>query len=117
MDGSDTDFSDLGEVDEDKYDATSVSQSFSHNNQLASSVADQRSTYSSTQAPPTTPSPTSWSSTLKPVCYNQPIYKFDWSDCESPLEVFRLFFTSNLQGEIVKQSNLHATEVIGDDKF
>ena len=94
-------------------------KSFSHNNQLVSSAADQRSNYSPTQVPPTTPSPTSWSSTLKPVTINQFTSLIDQiaTIFESPIKVLRLFFTSNLQGEIVKQNNLYAKQVTGDDEF
>ena len=73
----------------------------------------------STNGPDSTSQPTSWSSTLHPVTINPftspigpavPI-------AASPMDVFTLFFSSDLMEEITNESNRYAQQVMGDEMF
>ena len=63
--------------------------------------------------------PTTWSKILHSV----PIHPFTssvgptFTITESPLDVFSHFFTDELIDEIVKQSNLYASHVMGNEKY
>lgn len=156
MGGSDDDFSDLGEVeDEDGAEdqlgnATScpsspgkapvVSPPSRHTLPVQlthppsscfvpNSVATPPSPRTSATNPPSppakaiptssSPSAPSWSSNLKPVTikpFTSPVGPIT-AISESPLEVFQLFFTSDLFGEIIEESNRYARQVMGDEKF
>jgi hypothetical protein len=63
--------------------------------------------------------PTAWTAQLKPMTINQftaPVGP-TVSIPESPLEVFELFFTRDLQEMIVKESNRYAQQVMGKERW
>ena len=72
-----------------------------------------------TQLRSATPPPCSWSSTLTPITIDAftssagPTVQVS----ESPSEVFQLLFTPIFIDSIVEQNNLHAKEVMGNDKY
>ena len=69
--------------------------------------------------PNTHQTPTTWSK----IFHSVPIHPFTssvgptFTITESPLDVFSHFFTDELIDEIVKQSNLYASHVMGNEKY
>ena len=63
--------------------------------------------------------PTTWSVQLKPVTIKDfasrvgPAVNIP----DSPMEVFELFYSEDLQRMIVNESNRYAKQVMGDDKY
>ena len=134
MEGSDGAFSDLSSVEseeEDEDDSSPCTQTPPTNititaNGLISAIQPttaanptSRSTNpSSTNGPGSTSQPTSWSSTLHPVTINpftSPVGPA--VPIASPLDVFTLFFSSDLMEEITNESNRYAQQVMGDEMF
>ena len=63
--------------------------------------------------------PPQWSSSLSTVSISDftPPVGPTVAISESPSEVFELMFTPSLMGTIVKQTNLYANEVMGDERY
>ncbi len=94
-----------------------------HTNDLAYMPSPIGSSASTSQSPgcdsSTTPTPTTWSSTLKPVTikpFQSPVGPTAIIST-SPLEVYHLFFTDNLREEIVEQTNRYAEQGMEDEQY
>ena len=115
MPGSDNEFSDLEDVEEDDnaYDTDSGDE-----------IATPTPPTPPTPPPRQTPSSNSdtlptWSSTLKPVTiqpFTSPVGP-KVAIPDSPSGTFDMLFTPALMDTIVEQSKLYAKEVMGDDKY
>ena len=70
----------------------------------------------STNGPDSTSQPTSWSSDLHPVTIT-PFIGPAVPIAASPLDVFTLFFSSDLMEEITKESNRYVEQVMRDEMF
>ena len=112
MPGSDDEFSDLEDVEDD-------------DNAYDTDSGDEIATPTPPTPPPRqTPSSNSvtlpaWSSTVKPVTiqpFTSPVGP-KVAIPDSPSGTFDMLFTPALMDTIVEQSNLYAKEVMGDDKY
>ena len=131
MEGSDDDFSDLSSVESEEEDESFPDHSspciptppptnitITANSAILPTTVANPTSRSTNPVQPTS-QPTSWSSTLHPVTINPftspvgpavPI-------AASPLDVFTLFFSSDLMEEITNESNKYAKQVMGDEMF
>ena len=110
MEGSDDEFDDI----EDVYLEDAEEDNDGDNHGAAPpqpSPTDMRSSSSG--------SPPSWSSTLTPVTippFSSPVGP-TVDIPESPINTFELSFTCDLLDDIMKQTNLYAKEVMGEEKY
>ena len=125
MEGSDDEFSDLGEVEEDEDDdnlfptTSSPCSSEVHTSPSCITPTSPSITHHNTHTPTNTDNCTSWSSILNPVTikpFRSPVGP-TIPISASPLEVFQLFFSEDLMENIVRECNRYASQVMGDEKF
>ena len=108
MEGSDEEFSELEEED-DEEDSDDEDPTPS----LCSSISSVLS------SPGTATLPTSWSSSLMPLNIKDFTSSVGPTVAipASPLEAFKLFFTTDLLERIVEESNRYARQVMGDERY
>ena len=125
MEGSDDEFSDLREVEEDEDDdnlfptTSSPCSSEVHTSPSCITPTSPSITHHNTHTPTNTDNCTLWSSTLNPVTikpFRSPVGP-TIPISASPLEVFQLFFSEDLMENIVRECNRYASQVMGDEKF
>ena len=117
MEGSDDEFSDLWVVEESEEEDEDYRPTRSSPSPPSSPETATNPTHVPTTGP--TAQSTKWSSTLHPVTidpFTSPVGP-TVPISASPLEVFELFFSSDLLEEIVDQSNRYANQVLGDEEF
>ena len=136
MEGSDDDFSDLSSVESEEEDegfsdrsrvctqtpppTNNTTAGNRHNSTIPPTIAANPSINpSSNSGRDCTSQPTSWSSTLHPVTINPftspvgPTVPIS----ASPLDVFTLFFSSDLMEKITNETNRYAKQVMGNEMF
>ena len=112
MPGSDDEFSDCDDIDSD--DESAPHSPISHSptgTSLTVSNSIPGSSMSSSDA--------GWSSTLTPVNiaqFNSPVGP-TVTVLDSPLKVFELLFTTDLQSNVVNESNKYAAQVMGEERY
>ena len=119
MEGSDDDFSDLGEVDLEEVEENDDNDPCYSGIDTGSPPGSPPATTPATTPDITPLTPTSWSRTLKPVTiksFTSPVGP-TVPISASPLEVFELFFSPDLMKEIVAESNRYANDTMGEEKF
>ena len=115
MAGSDDEFDDI----DDDVNFEDMSDDDDHSSEASAPPHHPDSDDDEGSEAPDSDTPPSWSSTLKPVTitpFSAPVGP-TVAIPESPLDTFKLMFTTDLQDEIVKQSNLYAKEVMGEEKY
>ena len=107
MEGSDDEFSDLGDVEEDEQDDTFClhprSSSPGSSGAYTSPTSRPVTTHQNTHTPTNTDNCTSWSSSLNPVTikpFTSPVGP-TVPISASPVDVFQLFFSADLMENIV----------------
>ena len=121
MEGSNDEFIDLGEVEEDEQDETFClhprSSSPGSSGAYTSPTLRPVTTHQNTHTPTNTDNCTSWSSSLNPVTIKPFASTVGPTVLISASPVFQLFFSTDLMENIVRESNWYANQVTGDEKF
>ena len=107
MEGSDDEFSDLGEVEEDEQDDTFClhprSSSPGSSGAYTSPTSRSVTTHQNAHTPTNTDNCTSWSSSLNPVtikAFTSPVSP-TVPISASPVDVFQLFFSGKYSGRVI----------------
>ena len=112
MPGSDDEFSDCDGIDSDD-------ESAPHSPIPHSPTGTSLTVSNSIPGSPMSSSDAGWSSTLTPVNiaqFNSPVGP-TVTVPDSPLKVFELLFTTDLQSNVVNESNKYAAQVMGEERY
>ena len=112
MPGSDYEFSDCDDIDSD--DESAPHSPIPHS-PTGTSLTVSNSIFGS----PMSSSDAGWSSTLTPVNiaqFNSPVGPIVTVP-DSPLKVFELLFTTDLQSNVVNENNKYAAQVMGEERY